>query len=423
MEVKVASEVGRNPASGFSLVEVMVAMVLFIVGLLSLLAVFTSTLASSFDNRARLTAASLAASDIDQARALDYYALVDASATKVVDGRSYQVAREVTVLMSSGSDTSSCVGSGSARQVYKKVSTSVSTSFRSSTRPIRSDTVVRAPVFDPTTARGAIGFRVLARNATPMSGVQVSTGGPTVSTDPDGCVFFDALVPGSYTITVTPSPGGYVTESGSSSLTQTVTVPAGQVVASTMVIARPATVRVTTNVYNGLLVTPGHTLPTGVSARLATPDRLATTRTETAAQALSAGTAVTWTVYPSTGGYDAYLSPCTPVVHPVTEPATTVDAVLALSPVTVTLTTSSNGNNSANRIRNKTITAQWVPTSGTCSEPVTTFATSTSSTCGTCSVQLALPAGRWRLTIAGTSDFAFVDVQSRTPAAASIVAS
>ena len=79
--------------AGLTLVEVMVAMVLFVLGSLSLLSVLASSLTGTYDNRARLTAANLAASDIDKARSLDYFALAPDSYTATVDGRDYSVVR------------------------------------------------------------------------------------------------------------------------------------------------------------------------------------------------------------------------------------------------------------------------------------------------------------------------------------------
>src|SRR5664280_1390424 len=99
---------------GFTLVEVIIAMVVFAAGLLSLLAAFSSSLDTSFDNRARLVAANLAASDIDDARATDYGSLVTKSYPWSVDAR-YMVYRSVAPTLISGG-VSPCV-SGSAQAV------------------------------------------------------------------------------------------------------------------------------------------------------------------------------------------------------------------------------------------------------------------------------------------------------------------
>ena len=154
--------------AGLTLVEVMVAMVLFVLGSLSLLSVLASSVSGTFDNRARLTATNLAASDIDEVRSLDYFALAPADYTTTVDGRDYRVVREVVVTTATGAATSACVGSGGVKQFYKRVSTRVTTAFRgATTRAVRADTLVDAPLIDPSSTKGALGFTVLNRTSSP----------------------------------------------------------------------------------------------------------------------------------------------------------------------------------------------------------------------------------------------------------------
>ena len=160
----------RRGDDGAGLIEIMVAMGVFAIGSLSLLSVLTSSLSATFDNRARVTAANLAAADIDLARSLDYYDIAGAVTPRTVDGRQYRVVREVAITMSSGANTSACVGSGSAKQLYKRISTRVETTFKGRTKPVRADTLVKAPVFDATSARGAIAYSVVDRNGAPSRG-------------------------------------------------------------------------------------------------------------------------------------------------------------------------------------------------------------------------------------------------------------
>ncbi len=409
---------GQGRDAGLSLVEVMVAMAIFVVGSLSLLSVLTSAMAGTHDNRARVTAANLAAADIDEARSLDYYALQNASTPKTVDGRSYTVVREVSTVMSSG--TSSCVGSGSAKQRYKKVSTKVTTSFRSGTRAVRSDTLVKAPIFDPSNAHGAIAFVVIDRNGNPLSGLPINASSTNLTTDSRGCAFFDGLAPGSYVVTVTRA--GSVKTDGSTALTRSVPVTAGQISSEAMRIDVAANITVRTNVYDGTTAVSGFTLPTGLAVKLAAPDRATPTRWESAGRSVSAGVDQAWTSYPSPGGYDAFVGPCTPVTHTDSEPGTSPPRIdLALSPVTVQVT---GGTADDAKGRDKTITATWL-SSPTCDE-VLGYATKTSSVCKVnsngadgCWLYIALRRGTWRLTLEGgyTVD---VNVKSRTPLSTSI---
>ena len=400
--------------AGLSLVEVMVAMGIFVLGSLSLLSVMTSGMKGTFDNRARVTAANLAAADVDEARSLDYYALQNASTTKVVDGRTYTVSRQVSTVMSSG-DTSSCVGSGSAKQRYKKVSTSVTTAFRSGTRAVRSDTLVKAPVFDPNSARGAIAFVVIDRNGNPLSSLPINAASTNLTTDARGCAFFDGLLPGTYVVTVT-RPGS-VKIDGSTALTRSVAVTAGQITSEAMRIDLAANITVRTDVYNGTTPVSGFQLPTGLAVKLAAPDRATPTRWESAGRTVVAGADQAWPSYPSPGGYDVFLGPCTPVVHVDSEPGASPPRVdLSLSPVTVQLT---GGQEHTSRAAGKAISAVLLPVGG-CEEPIS-WSGKTSTACKPnsngadgCWLYLGLRRGTWRLVLEGgySTD---VTVQARTP--------
>ena len=406
--------------AGLSLVEVMVAMGIFVLGSLSLLSVMTSGMKGTFDNRARVTAANLAAADVDEARSLDYYALQNASTTKVVDGRTYTVSRQVSTVMSSG-DTSSCVGSGSAKQRYKKVSTSVTTAFRSGTRAVRSDTLVKAPVFDPNSARGAIAFVVIDRNGNPLSSLPINAASTNLTTDARGCAFFDGLLPGTYVVTVT-RPGS-VKIDGSTALTRSVAVSAGQITSEAMRIDLAAKITVRTNVYSGSTPVSGFTLPTGLAVKLAAPDRATATRWESAGRAVAAGADQLWTSYPSPGGYDVLLGPCTPVLHTDSEPGTSPPRVdLSMSPVTVQLF---GGQSDTLKGADKSVTAELLNAGG-CSEPQS-WASRTNASCKVqsngadgCWLYLGMRRGTWRLTLEGTAHFVDVTVQHRTPASAVI---
>ena len=410
---------GDAPADrGVSLVEVMVAMVLFLVGSLSLLSVLTSTLSGTFDNRARITAANLAAADIDEARSLDYYSLVNRDVTRTVDGRSYRIVRTVATTMASGANTSSCVGAGSAKQLYKRVTSRVEASFRGTAQPVRADTLVKAPVFDPNSARGAIAFQVIDRTGTPLSGLPVSIPGTNLTSDSRGCTFFDALLPGSYDVTVQRT--GSVTVEGSSTLTKKVAVSAGQITSDALRIHTSVSIRVTSDLYNnGAVVTSSNfSWPTNLIARLSAPDRATLTRFRSASQSLpSRGSSATWTSFPSPGGYDAHHGPCSLVVHTDSEPGTSPNVIMPLSGVTVSVSSATG----TDKQRNKKVTVTSAVPGCTESVTFTDAASTTSSTCSNdCKVHLALPPGFWRFTVDGS--FTDHQVASGTTSSTTVVA-
>ena len=401
---------------GISLVEVMVAMGIFVLGSLSLLSVLTSGMHGTFDNRARVTAANLAAADIDEARSLDYFALTGTATptVHVVDGRTYRVHREVSTVMSSGGDVSSCVGTGSSKQRYKKVSTRVETAFRSGSRPVRADTLVKAPVFDPNSARGAIAFVVRDRNGTPLPGMPVSAASTTLTTDARGCVFFDNVLPGSQTVTVT-RPGS-VKVDGSPVLSTSVVVVAGQISSGALRVDRVATLTVAARVFGA--ATPGDfALPTGMTVELATPTRAVPGRLVPAQPVTGAN--LTFSVFPEVGGYEAYLGACFPVVHTATEPGTTPSVELPLSPITVVMTTQNNSMNPGAQDRG--VEVLWQSPSGcaaTLTYPVHTSAScsgpASASSSSACTVHVAVPAGAWRFRAAGTVFYEDATVTAKT---------
>ncbi|MDT7571349.1 MAG: hypothetical protein QOE05_1523, partial [Actinomycetota bacterium] len=322
---------------GISLVEVMVAMVLFMIGSLSLLSVLVSTMSGSFDNRARVTAANVAAADIDDARDADYFSLITLpTRDEIVDGRTYRVTREVQTTMPTGA-SSACLGSGSSRQYYKRVSTKVETAFKGATaKPVRADTIVRAPLYDPSSTLGAIGFRVMNRDGTPLSGLPVSASSLNRTTDTSGCAFFDALTPGTVTVTVT-RPGS-VTRAGSSTLSKNVIVTAGQITTDSLRVDTAVTITVSTMAYNGSTAWTGQAAPSGSVVTIAASDRSNVARVTYPTKPVTLGADTTWTAFPSRGGYDAWLGTCLVLDHTDSEPGTSPPRiVLPLSPVKVRL--------------------------------------------------------------------------------------
>lgn len=389
----------------------------FVVGSLSLLSVLTTTMAGSHDNRARVTAAHLAAADIDKARSLDYYALASTPAPvqETVDGRVYQVSREVSVVLSSGADTSACIGAGSARQRYKKVSTRVTTDFRSGTRPVRADTLVKAPVFDPNSARGAIAFVVIDRNGAPLPGLSINAGGVNLTTDARGCAFFEGLAPGTYTVTVT-RPGS-VRVDGSTTLSRSVVVAAGQITSGVLRVDRTASIKVVSRVF-GAATPANFQLPTGLSVELATPTRDGAARL-VPAQPVT-GLDLLFPVFPEVGGYEAYLGSCLTPVSTASEPGGSSTVELPLSPITVVMSTQNNSMQPSARDRG--VEVQLRSSSGCAASLTYTVRTPTScsgpaspNSADACRIEIAVPAGTWRFKAAGVVFYQDAVVTAKTP--------
>lgn len=400
--------------AGLSLVEVMVAMGVFVVGSLSLLTVLSSSSSSTYDNRARLTATNLAASDIDEARSTPYETLSSLTRTEVVDGRTYTVVREVAVTMASGG--SACLTNGSPRQREKRVSTRVETDWRGRAAPVRADTVVSAPVFDAASLRGALGFQVLDRDGRPRQGFLVTVNGVSVSTDASGCAFFGDLVPGPYDVTV--AWPGAVTLAGSTDLRRRVVVLQGQIITESLRIDRAANVTVDSRVF-GTATPASFQMPTGLAVRLASPMREAPTRV-TPPQTVT-GAPLQFPVFPDPGGYEAYFSPCTRAVPVASEPASNVTVELPLSPVTVVMKTQNDSMQPSAHDRG--IEVQWRSPTG-CTETLSYTARTSPSCAGpsnpdsssSCKVLIAVPAGTWRFKALGVVFYQEATIASKTAA-------
>ena len=84
---------GRSAgAEGFTLIEVVVALLVFAILSTGIVAGATTVIRMTDDNRARITAANLASQDLDVVRAIgDPFSIEDTDGYSSIDGRSYRV--------------------------------------------------------------------------------------------------------------------------------------------------------------------------------------------------------------------------------------------------------------------------------------------------------------------------------------------
>lgn len=197
---------------GFTLVEALVAMMLFSVLSFTTAGVLLNTLGVGKGNAARVAAANLAAEEISRVRQLRAVDVPDGATTvtpsPVVNGVPYTVVRTANYV-AADSSTSPCTGpasSSSVKLAYKLVTVSVTWPGMGSVRPVRQDTLLSLGIgfagVDSTTGTGAIG--VTGADGAPRSGVTVAlSDGSTRTTGLDGCAVFTGLNPSTvYTATV-----------------------------------------------------------------------------------------------------------------------------------------------------------------------------------------------------------------------------
>jgi Tfp pilus assembly protein PilX len=236
-----AARTDRDPEAGFSIVEVLTATVIFMLLSLGIAQATVTSIRMAGDQKHRVTAVSLAASEIDAVRAkADPFNVANATTVSVIDGTTYTVKRDTEWVSGTGTDIP-CGGAGTANLQVKRVNVSVKWSGQLvNTLPVTSNTVL-APVGrinDPTqgtimvaaTRADGSGAAGVTPTVTPVSGGATAlTTAPPV-TDSDGCSYALRVTPGVYNVTL--SKTGYVDINQSSSPTLQVTVVAGSTVSA-----------------------------------------------------------------------------------------------------------------------------------------------------------------------------------------------
>ncbi|WP_339619107.1 prepilin-type N-terminal cleavage/methylation domain-containing protein [uncultured Salinibacterium sp.] len=233
----------RSSDAGMSLLEVLVAMMIFAIVSLGVLQSLTTVLSVTRDNRARVVAANLASQEIDLARdAADVFTLGDATYTTSLNGDDFTIIRSTQWVPSS--NTAAACGTGGGTLQYKRVNVAVSwPNMRPGTEPVRFDTLL-APddrINDPGlgtilvsvtggSGGGSAGVNVTANKATPPNGAQNLSVAPP-ATDAEGCTYILKVAPGNYNVSISRS--GYITDAGQitspSKLTQVVAGTASSV--------------------------------------------------------------------------------------------------------------------------------------------------------------------------------------------------
>ena len=212
---------GVQRDDGLTLIEVVVAMMIFMVISTGLLYTMTSLLGVTRDSRARQVASNLAAQEIDLSRAIgDIFAIQDVTRSVQLNGDTFTVLRTAE-WVSNPALTEPC-GAGGGTLRYKRVQVVVSwEGKRPGAADVVSNTLInpRDRISDP--ELGTILVSVATATGIGVPGVQVtaklapgSTPTLTATTDAKGCAFFLRVVPsgtGEYTVGIkAPAGTNYV---------------------------------------------------------------------------------------------------------------------------------------------------------------------------------------------------------------------
>jgi Tfp pilus assembly protein PilV len=214
---------------GFLLVEVMVsAVVLLIIAMATLQLIERSGKQTGAD-RSRGVATSLAQGDQDRLRALkpsDLANWATATSTKVVDGVAYTVVSEVdpTRNASATGGQSVCASAGTGTADYYRLKSTVTWPNMNTIAPVELATIRSTGITDPT--KGSVTLQLTNEAGQGVSGVSVTAGSLSATTNSSGCVSFSGLAPGA--LTVSWAKFGYVDWNGVGNPSKPTTVVANQ---------------------------------------------------------------------------------------------------------------------------------------------------------------------------------------------------
>jgi prepilin-type N-terminal cleavage/methylation domain-containing protein len=406
----------QSDDAGMTLIEIMVAMVVF--GLVATGVAYgvEASTHSTRDSRMRIQAANLAAREIDIARnqfastangvqTLAATSVVTnpnppsgaaAGTTYMIDGLPFTVVRTVNWLPA-GSSSSACDGGSAVAFPSLAVNVTVTWTAMGTTRPVTTNTLLTPTKKQFDSTLGFLAVKVSGADGLgePNVPVTLSGSGGTRTTGADGCTVF-AVAPGTYTATLNST--GYVNIAGQSTVTSSTTVTSGGLVKLPLSYDMAATLRLTLStktgwnlpttalpvtLYNSGLPSPYTTKPTGSGA----------TQTVT-------------NLWPFSSGYNVWSGQCnsadpssgtgraaaTPLVG-----GGAVDVAVQVAPVTIHADGSLLGVNKG-ALANASILATPVVNTGcaTAEKPLTLGVTDSAG-----NLQTSLPAGQWTLSVSG----------------------
>jgi type II secretory pathway pseudopilin PulG len=243
--------------SGFALIEVVVSAAVLAIVALAVLSGLDAANGASAREKARAVGASLAERDQERLRTLSIETIGNPpqQGDVTVDGATYKIRSESEWITDDVGGTPAC-GSASSQVEYVHITTTVTSSIIGTrVKPIKIDSLV-APTTKWAEGHGTLGVKVVDRSASKgVPNIAVSAAStaytPTAeTTDGNGCVVFNSVPVGTYTITLnTP---GFIDRDGNQMTQTTMAVVAKKVGFATMTYDKStsATIAVTTHIPN-----------------------------------------------------------------------------------------------------------------------------------------------------------------------------
>ncbi|GAB6904004.1 prepilin-type N-terminal cleavage/methylation domain-containing protein [Kineosporia succinea] len=217
--------------AGMSLLEVVIAMAIFSIGVTAVLGLLIRTDQVASGNLRRSTAAGLVDQYLEAARAQAALDLTNGRNIDLpkVNGIEYKVTTNVSVLTSDATSSACTTAAGSARLAYKLVRVAVTWPDMGLVQPVTGDLLraIGPGAIDST--KNSLAVQLSDANGKPVAGVTVALNGGTTTqtTGDDGCAVFTGLADGAYSATA--NQAGYVgTANTQSAPSRTVNVTATQ---------------------------------------------------------------------------------------------------------------------------------------------------------------------------------------------------
>jgi prepilin-type N-terminal cleavage/methylation domain-containing protein len=410
-------EVDVRDDAGLTLVELMVAIVLFALAATGVAYNLHTTTQSTRDSRMRVQAANLAARELEIVRN-QFTASTDGprqlGATSVVvnpdplpggtagqpldiDGSKFTVVRTVQWLPV-GTGQSACDGGSAVTYPSLAVNVKVTWASMGSTKPVVTNTVLTPPKGTLDSPMGYLAVKVLGADGRGVANLPVQLAGPTAltrNTADDGCAVFAVATMGTYTASV--NAAGYVTFDGQPSAAKSIAVTAGTLGQLSFSYDRAVTLQATVATLSGYAV------PTPLSPLTLFNSNLPSPFTKKVPS--GGATTVVGGLWPFTVGYSVWAGHCNqsdpataggqrPASAALT-PGATVPVSVVLAPLDVLVV-----DGASVPLAGATVHAEPISVTG-CSAGETPLLLGTTDAAG--ALKTALPAGSWRLTVDGRS--------------------
>jgi type II secretory pathway pseudopilin PulG len=311
-----AAQLGRGDDAGFTVAEVIVAFLLFMILAGSAGVALTSAVRLSRANEARVVAANLAERQMEAVRGMAAADIVDGDAPTVtvdLDGRQYFVDQRTT-LDTTGGSGAAC-GGASGPATFKRVRVQVTWNDMDGVAPVTSESLKALPVTGISNGTGVLSVPVQDAAGNGLPGVTVVLNNSrSATTAADGCAVFAGLAPSTtYVATVTVT--GYISPTGAATASQgPLTVTAGGVTKSAAIVLDQ---QVSMSVTVG---TPGsqYVLPAGIGVTVANTGMVGSPKafplcSATVTTSCATGTSTASTVsglFPFSNGYEVWPGTC-----------------------------------------------------------------------------------------------------------------